>query len=459
MCGRPTGRGFAFKDDGLERLAELGNVAQFVSFSPSVEQRYCRIAGFAPNHRFSSWQAAVGALFAASDEHRLNARSYRPDSEQGNDFFYALESLDAVLARVSSLTSAGFHVIANETVDVNDRGVSGVALGPVVEFAPGGTPRVVEHGRIASLPRPLAKAVLRRVYGFEPEIDVGAGYRVEFSVHPAKRGYRRTHTLLWEIQAYECPRLRPLLRWPNDFSEMLGDKVFGLLMADSVGLLVPNTTALSRTLAPFQFGRETGSDQKWLRTCPRTPHPGRFATVCGWVDPFELMHKEDPDGRELASLLIQDAVPALYSGAAIAGTDGQPIIEGVLGPGQAFMLGAAPPDELPTEVRAAVHELYERSSDAFGGVRLEWVYDGAQAWVVQLQQERAESSGATVVPGAVESEVDFDVTEGLDKLRVLVDRLRGTRTGIRLIGNVGMTSHAADVLRRNGVPSRIVSPP
>jgi hypothetical protein len=33
---------------------------------------------------------------------------------------------------------------------------------------------------------------------------------------------------------------------------------------------------------------------------------------------------------------------------------------------------------------------------------------------------------------------------------------REGRVGIKIVGNVGMTSHIADVLRRHNVPSRIV---
>src|SRR6267378_6225247 len=41
-----------YKDESLDRLANLGNVAQFVSFGPDLQQRFSRISGFDPNHRF-----------------------------------------------------------------------------------------------------------------------------------------------------------------------------------------------------------------------------------------------------------------------------------------------------------------------------------------------------------------------------------------------------------------------
>jgi len=95
--------------------------------------------------------------------------------------------------------------------------------------------------------------------------------------------------------------------------------------------------------------------------------------------------------------------------------------------------------------------------DYVGSIRAEWVFDGDTIWLIQLQQELAVSSGQTIVPGEVESECEFDVSLGLSGLRELVELIKGRNIGVKLIGNVGMTSHIADVLRRYKVPSRIVS--
>jgi hypothetical protein len=84
------------------------------------------------------------------------------------------------------------------------------------------------------------------------------------------------------------------------------------------------------------------------------------------------------------------------------------------------------------------------------------VFDGSELWILQVQPEAALSAGMTIVPGHATEEVDFDVAEGLNGLRELVHLLRGRNVGINLRGSVGMTSHIADVLRRNGIPSRIV---
>jgi hypothetical protein len=62
----------------------------------------------------------------------------------------------------------------------------------------------------------------------------------------------------------------------------------------------------------------------------------------------------------------------------------------------------------------------------------------------------------TIVPGSPEQEVEFDVADGLSGLRELVNLLTNRNVGVKLKGRVGVTSHIADVLRRNRIPSRIV---
>ena len=71
---------------------------------------------------------------------------------------------------------------------------------------------------------------------------------------------------------------------PNRFSRMIGDKAFGLLMADRLGVAVPRTLVIGRRVAPFEFGQATGSAEVWLRTCPYEPHPGLYTTMQGWTE-------------------------------------------------------------------------------------------------------------------------------------------------------------------------------
>jgi hypothetical protein len=318
------------KDQSLDRLAESINVAQFVSFSPSkgqLEQTYSRVRGCQPNARFSTTRHAIGDLLKASPEGSINLRSYTPDSPQSREFIYGIRSLDEAVGNAERLGSEGLFVIANETVDVHDGGVSGVAMDELVEFTPDDTPRGVEKPGTASLPRDWALRLLETVYGFPPDFGVPRHSRLEFSLHPKPRGWRRTHTLGWELGADASGDIRPKLTWPNNFSRMLGDKVYGLLMAHLAGLSVPHTTVLSRRTAPFSFGRRTGDGQIWIRTSPHEQVPGKYTTAKGWSDPFALLSAEDPEHTQIASVLSQHAVPAVYSGAAVQLADGSLAIE------------------------------------------------------------------------------------------------------------------------------------
>ena len=347
--------------------------------------------------------------------------------------------------------------IANETIDVTDGGVSGVALGGLVEFAPGDTPRVVERPGTAALGHETALRLLETVYGFRPDLDATPGERVEFSVHPLVAGFRRTHTVLWEREPAGPVALDRRLVWPNAFSRFLGDKAFGLLVADLHGLPVPATTVVGRRVAPFAFGRPTGGGERWLRTCPGEPVPGRFPTRRGWSDPFALLAAEDPDGTRLAAVLAQEGVRARWSGAAMpaVGAEKALLVEGVEGFGDDFMLARAAPAQLPARVTDDVRRLGARAEAALGPVRFEWAHDGDLAWVLQLHQATVAASAATISPGTPARWHRFDPAQGLDRLRDLIARVPAGE-GVELTGDVGVTSHAGDLLRRAAIPSRLV---
>ncbi len=444
-----------FKDQALDRLAAYGNVAQFVSFDRQLRPRFSRIRHRPPNEHLDV-QSAVTTLLEVSPEGKVNVRSFTPDNPQGNEFIYGLKEVSAVANEVHRLANLGFYVIVNETVDVNDGGVSGVAQGSVIEFAPGGTPRVVDSARPASLRLATGLNVLEAVYGFAPDLPFPPRFRVEFSLHPIRRGWRRSHTIIWELEELGYEQLLPTVRWPNDFSQFVGDKVFGLLVAHGEGYQVPRTTVLSRNLLPYSFGKPTGTDVRWIRTSPKIAIPGRFSTIRGWTDPFKLLAAEDPEGTEISSVLIQDEVTPKYSGALLTDVAGEPIIEGVAGRGDALMLGSIAPANLPQPLQTKLKDLHDYLWHDFGGIRLEWVFDGDQLWIVQLQQEAAKSSGTVIVDGDFSSEVTFRAENGLEELRALTTRVQGTSTAIKLVGDVGITSHMADVLRRSSIPSRLL---
>ena len=320
------------KDEILDRLARRGNVAQFVSFRPNEAsqpvQGFLRIAGHEPNELFVNPGEAIDALLTASGDSKVNVRSYLPNDARSREFVYGIDTVDAALAVVQRLTSEGLHTIVNETIDISDGGVSGVVQGNTIEFAPDDTPRCVEKPGVASLPFQHGLELLRTVYRLEPDLQALEDERTEFSIHPKPRGWRHSHTIIWEHETGISLAGSPAMHWPNRFSRMIGDKAFGLLMADRLGIAVPRTLVIGRRVAPFEFGQATGSAEVWTRTCPYEPHPGLYTTMKGWTDPFTLLQAEDPDGKVVASVLRQDAVTAGHSGATIVGADGSLAIEG-----------------------------------------------------------------------------------------------------------------------------------
>jgi hypothetical protein len=269
-------------------------------------------------------------------------------------------------------------------------------------------------------------------------------------------GVRQTHTILWELEPADPVALGRRLSWPNRFSRHLGDKAFGLLVADLFGLPVPATTVVGRRVAPFGFGRPTGGGEQWLRTCPAEPVPGRFLTQRGWRDPFALLAAEDPSGAEVMAVLAQEGVRARWSGAALPGHDGNLLVEGVAGFGDDFMLARAAPATLPAGVLDDVRRLGARAAAALGPVRFEWAHDGDTAWVLQLHLAETAASAATIHPGCPSRWHRFDPTLGLERLRDLIASV-GADEGIEVAGDIGVTSHAGDLLRRAAIPSRLVT--
>jgi hypothetical protein len=439
-------------------------VAEFVSFGPgrTPAARFGRIRGDGGGGDVRlgdvDVEGAVARLFASSSAKAVNVRSFRPAASKGNPFEYGVARVADAAALVRRHAAAGYYTIVNETIDVNDGGVSGVLSGGVVEFAPGDTPRAVEKSGTTALPHDRAIELLSTVYGFRPEVDDVRGERLEFSVHPLRVGYRRTHTVLWERAVAENGELPAALSWPNRFSRFLGDKTFGLLIASIAGFPVPHTRVVARRVAPFEFGRPTGTGERWLRTSPAEPTPGKFTTRLGWTDPFELLTAEDPRGTRLSSVLAQEAVDATHSGAAFSGGgDGAHAahVEGVTGRGDRFMLGRERPEALPGHVTAAVREATAEVAAEVGPVRLEWAFDGRTVWVLQVRLMRGEPSVEVINPGRAGTWLSFDPDEGLDRLALLVREAAATGGGVRVSKPVGITSHVGDILRRAGVPAMI----
>jgi hypothetical protein len=445
-----------YKDEGLERLADDANVAQFVSFGPGQDPaiRFARIFGDPPAERLTV-DAVLQLLLERSAEGSINVRSYRPDQPKSHDFIYGLRSAGDAAAAVRRFASSGLFSIVNETIDINDGGVSGVCSSEIIEFAPDDTPRAVEKAGTAAFPLGIGRALLETIYGFSPEIPVAPTLRIEFSVHPLKRGYRGGHTIIWEEEEIEPLDLTPTISWPNRFSRFIGDKTFGLLVADALGFSVPRATVVSRRVAPFTFGQPTRTREYWIRTSPAEQVPGRFTTRRGWQDPFRLLADEDPNAEAIASVLSQEGVDPVFSGAAAETTDGAVIVEGVPGAGEEFMQGRTPPEALPHDLVDELEQTHRNLSVKLGSVRFEWVYDGEHVWIVQLHRGATASLGNVIYPGRPGVEHRALVSDGLEALRELITALDPARDGIVLVGEVGITSHFGDVLRRARIPSRI----
>jgi hypothetical protein len=444
-----------YKDRILNDLASSTNVAQFVSFSPTLDVRHCQIGSEVPDKSQSSPRQLIERLLHGAAESRVNIRSFRPEDPKSKEFVYALSALDDVIDNINRLSADGLYTIVNETINVDDGGVSGVLYGGILEFAPGDTPRCVERSGTASLPADMGMRLLETVYGFPIDLNYGFGSRVEFSLHPTRRGVRNEHVVIWEIEQTETLELEARLDWPNRFSRLIGDKLFGLLIADALGYPVPYTIALPRRVAPFRFGQSTGSGNIWTRTCPATQVPGKYTTCKGWTDPFILLSKEDPENDVLASVLSQEEVNPVYSGSTLEDDDRQLIIEGVSGPGDRFMKAEVGPECLPEEVVSEVRRLHQTLRDDLGSLRFEWVFDGARVWILQLHRGAASAGGRTIFPGEASTYRRFDASAGLDSLRSLVEELNaeGKGEGIMVVGKVGVTSHLGDILRRAQIPS------
>lgn len=455
------------KDEKLNSIIELnlGNIAQFISYGTEdkYKPRFVHINGYKDEGYLCDREIIV-KLINSSPSKAINIRSYSLDTMKGNKLIYgkSISDINEILMIIENNIQQNKYSIINENIDINDGGVSGVVLGSIIEFSPKDTPKCVDKEGVCILPKGIGMSILEKVYGFRPEINFGPDYRVEFSIHPNRQGVRKEHTIIWEYEKFENTNYESMISWPNNFSRFIGDKAFGLLVADSLGMKVPKTTVISRNVAPFIFGRETGLSEKWIRTCPIEKQPGKYYTGDSWIDPFKLINIEEAKGDaevNIASILSQDATDAMFSGSSIIEEDmSDDIIEGVVGKGDAFMIGAEGNYDLPDEVIREVKKTNNKIRSYYrylGKVSIEWVYDGKDVWIVQLNQLKVSGSKDIIVKGTPEKHIEYDVRDGLNGLRETISNIKGKNIGIELIGNIGITSHFGDLLRLSNIPSKI----
>lgn len=477
-CERLTGldciREVKLKDEKLHQLIskKMGNVAQFMSFKPDgvLEPEFFHVKGV-DHLPGQSAEDYIKLLIHSSASKTVNIRSFSPSEMKGNKLVYGktINDIEEILSVVRENCINGKYSIINENIDIKDGGVSGVVLGDIIEFSPEDTPKCVDKEGVCSLPRNIGIQILHSVYGFLPDLNYDPTYRVEFSVHPKRQGVMEEHTIIWEYEHYQHYENDHKIVWPNRFSMFLGDKVFGLLIANALGFNVPKTIVVPRNVSPFTFGRETGLYENWIRTCPISKEPGKFYTGYGWIDPFELINNEEQKGSKninIASVMSQLAVNAVYSGAAFVRLFEQDdLIEGVSGMGDAFMIGERESENLPDKVVKEVKYLCTQLrsfNSLIGDVSIEWVFDGEKVWIVQLNQLKTDSGNAidgyrVIVAGEPLLFEKVYVRDGLDNLRKAIELSKQNNTGIELIGNVGVTSHFGDLLRLAGIPSRLTN--
>ena len=176
-----------------------------------------------------------------------------------------------------------------------------------------------------------------------------------------------------------------------------------------------------------------------------------------------MSHEDDTSNQNynIASILSQNAVNAIYSGASIVTENkNKDVIEGVEREGDLFMLGKQAPIDLPNDIISSIQRIHEQIRlhiRALGSVSIEWVYDGEKVWIVQMNQIKQASYSNIIVEGSPSSYIQFPISNGLEELRNLIKNNTFIDKGIELIGNVGLTSHFGDLLRQASIPSRIIS--
>lgn len=427
-----------FKDEILADLSKTYNVAKFKSYAPTGEERF-------DNTDFPDLETFLKSVGS------VNVRTFDPASPKSRPFVYGITDLDSLNENIQKYQKEGLYIIVNETIDINDGGVSGVIYdNKLIEFSPKDTPRCVEKEGVCSLPFYIGAIILNAVYGVNLQIFPHSK-RIEFSIHPNKVGCKNEQILIWETEKISGKVPEPNISYPNNFSRFIGDKVFGLLVAYAYNFLVPHTFVIGRNVAPFWFGYGTG-EQVWIRTAPFEPVAGKYTTQKGWTDPFKLLQDEDSDGKTIVSVLAQDGVAAKYSGVC-AGTD-KPVIEGVKGYDDNFMLGSQKPVELPNDVKRAVGTVWKGiKKRTKTSPRFEWVYSG-DVYIVQLHLGECESEGNVIVKGTPAHWMKFDPNLGLEALRDVIKTIKKDE-GIMLTSKVGVLSHFGDVLRKAKIISRI----
>jgi hypothetical protein len=126
------------------------------------------------------------------------------------------------------------------------------------------------------------------------------------------------------------------------------------------------------------------------------------------------------------------------------------------GEGETFMKEKSGAERLPSHVTAEVEELFEMAKAILGAIRFEWAYDGQTAWLLQLHRGATQSAGNVIFPGDARQWKAFNPAAGLEVLREMIAS-SGPGDGLMVTGEIGLTSHLADLIRRAGIPAQIAA--
>ena len=283
----------------LSRLAERANVAQFVSFVPA---RRCRsvapACGHGPDHRFSPapprrsgpcwpWPPAARSTSAASGPGRPGrAVQLRPDPPRRRP---------GGAARPGRRGPA--HHRQRDHRRRRRRRVRGRPRRPG-RVRPGATPRSVEQPGTVALGHAAALRLLSTVYGFTPSSTATPASGTSSASIPWSPGSARP-TRSSGSEPVEPLALTRRLAWPNAFSRFLGDKAFGLLVADLLELPVPATTVVGRRSPPSaSAGPPAAGSAGSAPARPSRPRPFHPAGLAG---PVRSAGQRGPVGTAVVS--------------------------------------------------------------------------------------------------------------------------------------------------------------
>lgn len=297
------------KDTKLYKLGDTHNTAQFVSFSPQIEKRYTRILG---EERLVQDipENYISTLIEQSEEKAVNISTFTSDFSEA-PIVQNLKSSGEVVENINRFAAEGLYTLINEKIDTNDSGILGNARGSILEFGPFNSANSLKN---CSFEIVSGLQLLEKIYGFLPNIGRPFSDKLQWSIHSVKKGLKKENTIIWEtVVDPEWQTVKPEFNYPNNFSLFLGNKLYGLLIADLLGFIVPKTLVFSRNVPPFTFGVETFSKEIFMRVAANQIRFNASAlNKFGWLDPFKLLQEDRTS--DISSVLIQDKIIEKFSG-------------------------------------------------------------------------------------------------------------------------------------------------